>query len=172
MKTLFVAVIISLGVTDCGDVKVKSGTEQAVKYNDQVVDLINPYFDAQTTFDESFGLDSLPTIKAHRNLVTVITEIRAKLNNLTAFDEETVMKDAAITFVDSLLAIANSDYNTALMVQRTPAYYAGEQDEVSKLDDQLVTALKRGDVRAQKAAKAFDDKQDAWAKEYKFSIDR
>ena len=87
MKTIFAAVIISLGVTACSNVKVKSSTEEAVKYNDQVVDLINPYFDAQTTFDESFGLDSMPTIEAHKNLVSVITDIRGKLNGLAAFDE-------------------------------------------------------------------------------------
>lgn len=172
MKTIFAAVIISLGVTACSNVKVKSSTEEAVKYNDQVVDLINPYFDAQTTFDESFGLDSMPTIEAHKNLVSVISDIRTKLNGLAAFDEETVMKDAAITYMDSLLAIANSDYALAMKVQRNPAYHVGEQEEVAKLDDQLVGALKNGDARAEKASKAFDDKQDAWAKEYKFTIER
>ncbi len=172
MKTIFAAVIISLGVTACSNVKVKSSTEEAVKYNDQVVDLINPYFDAQTTFDESFGLDSMPTIEAHKNLVAVISDIRTKLNGLAAFDEETVMKDAAITYMDSLLAIANSDYALAMKVQRNPAYHVGEQEEVAKLDDQLVGALKNGDARAEKAGKAFDDKQDAWAKEYKFTIER
>ena len=165
MKKLFTTIIGSLFVSailvSCGPT-----TNDAIKYNDALVDQQKKVLQKESVLIEGISKNMPDKLdSSYNDLLSQIKESIDVVQKMDAFDGKTEMKDAALKVFEAYKDAAENDYAKMIKLAKTPdTLYTQETD------NKVIDLSKKIDDKLNKAVDAFIEKQNEFAKKYKFEL--
>lgn len=169
MKQLFSVALAFVLVSACG-LKKKHTTDEALAHNDKLIDLLDPYFSVADEFGYVLLDDSVNPKESYNKVLSTIASIKSKYEAEPSFDDEDILKNAGINYMDALKRIYETEYKNMIDIKTNPDYNNIESEKYTDLLDEYQVAYDKAEEKLKKASEEFDAKQSNFAAKYNFTI--
>jgi hypothetical protein len=164
MKKLF-AIISSLFVSailvSCGP-----STDDAVKYNDELVNQQTKVFEKETALIEAISKNMPEKLDLlYGDLKKQIDESIAAVDKMESFDGKTDFKDAAMKVFTAYKEVVDNEYKEMIKYSKVPDTLYTPED-----DDKVIALSKKIDDKLNKSVDDFVQVQKSFAEKYKFEL--
>ena len=157
LSLMFVSVIM----VSCGPT-----TDDAVKYNDKLVEQQTKVFDKESALIEAISKnmpDKLDVLLS--DLSKQVDSSTAAVNSMQGFDGKTELKDAALKVFSTYKEVTEKDYKDMIKFAKTPDSLYTQED-----DNKLIESSKKIDDKLNKCIDDFVLLQTKFAEKYKFEL--
>lgn len=169
MKTTLTCILVFVLAVSC-NIRKKPTTDEAVTFNDKVIDMMDPYYSAADEFGYALLDDSVNSEITFNKLQETVEGIIKQMNALPSFDDEDELKKAAIAYMEAIQKVNETEYKKMISIKADPNYQDMDSDKYQQLFDSYWSANDRADKALTAASEEFDVKQRSFAKKYKFDI--
>lgn len=161
LSAIFGSIVLSALMISCSPT-----TEDAIKYNDALVDEQTNVIKAEDALIQAISQnDSANLDKALSGLAEQITASEEVVNKMEAFDGKTDYKDAALSLFKVYKSATEKEYPEIIKIAKT-----SNEEFTQELDDKLMGLSKIVDEKLNKEIEVFVAKQKEFAEKYKFSL--
>lgn len=163
--------IALLLISSC-NMTVKPSKDEALSYNDKMITILNPYFDAEEKFQAALDNDDSDINAEFTAFKNEVDKITAAVNEVPAFDSEDALKKAMLEYLGTIRKTADNEYAKLAGIRTNPDYLDTESEHFTDLVDEFSIVRDKAEETLTEAGKNFDRKQDAFAASYNFTIER
>lgn len=167
MKTLTpVLFLLFLMLAACGPTK-----DQAIKFNDDIVDQQKELLGAQNTFIDAFAIGTVDDlIEESNNWKATAEKGKAKAEEMGAIDDIDELRKAFLGLCDAHLEIINDKLPRVFEIIEKSKDLSISEEEYNSLNDELMAITGEIDALSDGANGKFLDAQKEFAGRYEFSL--
>jgi hypothetical protein len=162
MNRILLTLMISCSIifSSCNELK----TEDAISYNDFLVNSMDPLIDKMIDFEMAIYDDNTENLnEAYEVLLKTTTETEQAIISREAFDGNENFKKAAIDIISFYKSVVDKDYKEILSIIRNSEF--NEEDEI-RVEEILMLAYDKEGPYYEK----FEKEAQEFAKKYSFEI--
>lgn len=163
--------IALLLISSC-NMAVKPSKDEALSYNDKIITILNPYFDAEEKFQAALDNDESDIKAEFTAFNNEVDKITAAINAIPAFDSEDALKKATLEYLSTIRKTADTEYAKLVSIKTNPDYLDVDSEHFTDLADEFSIVRDNAEETITEAGKNFDRRQDAFAASYNFTIAR
>jgi len=141
-------------------------SNDAIKYNDSLVDLQSKIFEKESALIDAISKNTSDKIDPlYKDLLTQIDKAKDTLEKIGSFDGKTEMKDAVMKVFSTYKGVATNEYPEIIKLAKMPDSLYTQDDDNKKID-----LSKKIDDELDKAVNDFLEIQKSFAVKYKFEL--
>jgi hypothetical protein len=141
-------------------------SDDAIKYNDTLVNMQSRVFDKESALIDMVGKNTPDKIDPlYKDLLTQIDKATDTLEKIGGFDGKTDMKDAVSKVLATYKLVATNEYTEIIKLAKMPDSLYTQDDDNKKID-----LSKKIDDELDKAVNDFLEVQKGFAVKYKFEL--
>lgn len=162
MKKTLLFLLVIIAMVSCK----KADTEEAIKYNDSLVNSFEPFTQQMVEFEMAlYDSDANNIVEMHKDLAEKIDSIVEFISDMPAFDGNEELKGAALNIVKYYDHVIDSEYGNIVEMIKSDTLTAEDEQKIEASIN--ATYTKEAEYYAE-----FEKKQKEFAKKYKFNVNK